>query len=40
MEGKIKPFELMKELGMSKSTFYRYVEKLNRYMGEGGTDLM
>lgn len=40
MEGKIRPFELMKELGMSKSTFYRYVEKLNRYMGEGGTNLM
>ena len=27
-EGEIKPFELMKKLGLSKSTFYRYVNQL------------
>ena len=27
-EGKLKPFELMKKLGLSKSTFYRYINQL------------
>lgn len=28
LDGNIKPFELMKKLGMSKTTFYRYVAKV------------
>lgn len=28
VEGKTKPFELMKQLGMRKTTFYRYVSKV------------
>jgi len=28
VSGEIRPFELMKQLSMSKSTFYRYVNKL------------
>ena len=28
--GSIRPFELMRRLGMSKTTFYRYVSKLNK----------
>ena len=27
LSGEIKPFELMKKLGMSKTTYYRYVKK-------------
>ena len=27
-EGEMRPFELMKKLGMSKPTFYRYVQKI------------
>lgn len=27
-DGTVRPFQLMKELGMSKATFYRYVKKL------------
>lgn len=26
--GELRPFELMKQLGMSKSTYYRYVAKV------------
>jgi len=29
VSGDVRPFELMKQLGMSKTTFYRYVSKLN-----------
>lgn len=28
VSGEIRPFELMKQLGMSKSTYYRYVNKI------------
>jgi len=28
LDGDIKPFELMKKLGMSKTTFYRYINKV------------
>ena len=28
VSGEIRPFELMKQLGMSKSTYYRYVKKV------------
>ena len=28
LSGEIKPFELMKKLGMSKTTYYRYVKKI------------
>lgn len=28
IDGNIKPFELMKKLGMSKTTYYRYVSKV------------
>ena len=28
--GNIRPFELMKQLGMSKATFYRYVNKIRK----------
>ena len=28
LNGKVKPFELMRKLGMSKTTFYRYVSKM------------
>ena len=28
--GNIRPFELMKQLGMSKTTFYRYVNKIRK----------
>ena len=28
LEEEMKPFELMKQLGLSKSTFYRYVNQL------------
>lgn len=28
VSGEIRPFELMKQLGMSKSTYYRYVRKI------------
>lgn len=28
LDGTMKPFELMKQLGMSKTTFYRYVSKV------------
>ena len=28
MSGEIRPFELMKQLGMSKSTYYRYVKRI------------
>ena len=28
VDGKLRPFELMKGLGMSKATFYRYVKKV------------
>lgn len=27
VSGEIRPFEMMKQLGMSKTTFYRYVKK-------------
>ena len=27
LSGELRPFELMKQLGMSKSTFYRYVKE-------------
>ncbi|MEE0686936.1 MAG: recombinase family protein [Lachnospiraceae bacterium] len=30
VSGDVRPFELMKQLGMSKTTFYRYVNKLNQ----------
>lgn len=30
INGSIRPFELMKRLGMSKTTFYRYVNKLKQ----------
>ena len=30
VSGEIRPFELMKQLGMSKSTYYRYVRKILR----------
>lgn len=30
VSGKIKPFQLMKELGLSKSTYYRYVKELKQ----------
>lgn len=26
--GEMRPFQLMKQLGMSKATFYRYVNKI------------
>ena len=29
MSGEIRPFELMKQLGMSKSTYYRYVTAIS-----------
>jgi len=29
-EGTVRPFELMKQLGMSKATFYRYVNKIRK----------
>ena len=28
VDGELRPFELMKRLGMSKPTFYRYVRKI------------
>ena len=28
VSGEIRPFELMKQLGMSKSTYYRYIKKI------------
>ena len=28
--GELKPFELMRQLGLSKSTFYRYINQLRR----------
>ena len=28
IDGRLKPFELMRKLGMSKTTFYRYVSKV------------
>ena len=28
MSGEMRPFELMKQIGMSKSTYYRYVARL------------
>lgn len=28
VSGEIRPFELMKQLGMSKSTYYRYVKRI------------
>lgn len=30
IDGIIRPFELMKQLGMNKSTFYRYVAKISK----------
>lgn len=30
ISGDVRPFELMKQLGMSKTTFYRYVNKLKQ----------
>lgn len=30
LEKELRPFELMKQLGMSKSTFYRYVNKIRK----------
>ena len=27
--GELRPFELMRKLGMSKTTFYRYVSRLH-----------
>ncbi|MDY5578002.1 MAG: hypothetical protein SPF70_11150 [Lachnospiraceae bacterium] len=27
--GELRPFQLMKQLGMSKTTFYRYLNKIN-----------
>lgn len=30
VDGKIKPFELMKQLGMSKTTFYRYISRIQK----------
>ena len=30
VNGDIRPFELMKQLGMSKATFYRYVSKIRK----------
>lgn len=29
LSGELRPFELMKQLGMSKSTYYRYVNKIS-----------
>ena len=29
-DGTLRPFQLMKQLGMSKATFYRYVNKINK----------
>lgn len=29
LSGEVRPFELMKQLGMSKTTFYRYVNRLS-----------
>ena len=31
IDGNIKPFELMKKLGMSKTTYYRYVSKVKQF---------
>ena len=28
--GELRPFQLMKQMGMSKTTFYRYVKKIQR----------
>ena len=28
--GELRPFQLMKQLGMSKTTFYRYVSKIKK----------
>lgn len=28
LSGELRPFELMKQLGMNKSTFYRYVKNI------------
>lgn len=30
LSGELRPFELMKQLGMSKSTYYRYISKFNQ----------
>ena len=30
INGDIRPFELMRKLGMSKATFYRYVSRLSK----------
>ncbi|SFG66661.1 hypothetical protein SAMN04487761_13526 [Lachnospiraceae bacterium C7] len=28
--GELRPFQLMKQLGMSKTTFYRFVSKISK----------
>ena len=30
ISGDVKPFELMKKLGMSKATYYRYVKNISK----------
>ena len=32
INGQMRPTELMKQLGISKSTYYRYVERINAYV--------
>lgn len=29
LSGEIKPFDLMRQLSMKKSTFYRYIKRIN-----------